>query len=168
MIEVARRAARARWFEARCFEVVGRWVTDTTEPAAKLFFARESHHHAWRADVFARLVPVASGFTLPDSPPPDGWVELLDALAAAPAGPDRLEGLVGITLPSVLGSYERWRDEADPVTDAPLVRWLSLVIHDLGADVADGETVWRGIGSERGLASSAACTAVAQRAGPLV
>ena len=69
--DTARRIARARWLEERCFEVLGGWVASTPEPEVKLVLARQSHHHAWHAELFERVLPVASGLEVVDQPGPD-------------------------------------------------------------------------------------------------
>ncbi len=56
-------SVHARWIEQRCFELLGGWVTSTPEPDVKLVFARQSHHHAWHAELFDRVLPSANGFT---------------------------------------------------------------------------------------------------------
>jgi hypothetical protein len=138
--ETARRIARACWLEQRCFEVLGGWVASTPEPDVKLAFARQSHHHAWHAEVLARVRPSANGLGTADTDdvPGEGWQAFLDVLASLGTTADRLAGVYGLLVPAKLDAYERWLADTDPVQDAPLRRWLGFVVTDERADLEDG------------------------------
>lgn len=136
-----RRIARARALEERCFEVLGGWVTSTTDAEAKLLFARQSHHHAWHAELFGRVLPDANGFE-PDPTGPDPAVgAFLDLLAATSGVVDRLAGVYDLWVPRKVATYERWLDETDPVREAPLARWLGFVVADERTDLAEGRAL---------------------------
>ena len=143
--DTARRIGRARWLERRCFELLGGWVVSTPEPEAKLLFARQSHHHAWHAELFERVLPAANGFSgdATTAPPPTGWAALLDDVSTLSSTADRLVAAYAVVLPAKLDEYERWRDDADAVQDAPLLRWLRFVVTDEHADLAEGRGVLR-------------------------
>lgn len=66
----AQHAARSR----RAFEVVGRWVTNETDPARQRLWSTAAHRHAWHAELWAARLPAI--------PPLDG---LLAAATTAPA-----------------------------------------------------------------------------------
>jgi hypothetical protein len=55
--EAARRVGALAWTEDRLFEVVGGWVASTSEPEAKLLFARSSRHHGDHALTLAAVLP---------------------------------------------------------------------------------------------------------------
>lgn len=136
-----RRIARARVLEERCFELLGGWVTTTTDPEIKLCFARQSHHHAWHAELFGRVLPEANGFE-PDPADADPAVgAFLDLMAATSGATDRLAGVYDLWVPRKLATYERWLDETDPVREAPLVRWLAFVVADERTDLAEGRAL---------------------------
>ena len=138
----ARAIARARWLELRCFEILGGWVATTPEPDVKIVFARQSHHHAWHADLFERVQPVASGFDVPaaDVTHP-GWAALLDEVEELVTTADRLAAAFAVVLPAKLAEYEQWLHDADPVRDAPLRRWLGFVVADERADLVEGRAL---------------------------
>lgn len=142
--DTARRIARARWLELRCFEMLGGWVATTPEPEAKLALARQSHHHAWHAELFTRVVPTASGLEVGhhDDPEP-AWQAALGEIEALRATPDRMVAAFGVLLSAKLGEYERWLADVDPVRDAPLRRWLGFVVADEQSDLAEGRALVR-------------------------
>jgi hypothetical protein len=168
--ETARWVGAARWLELRCFELLGGWVSTTPEPDVKLAFARQSHHHAWHAELFERVLPAANGFSAEGlvTAPDDAWAALLDDLVALTATSDRLVGAYEVLMPAKLGEYEGWFDAVDPVRDAPLRRWLGFVIVDEHADLAEG----RALLDDRVVAAAAphraALAAASRRAGLLL
>lgn len=137
--DTARWLARARWLELRCFEVLGGWVATTPEAAVKLALARQSHHHAWHAELFERVLPVANGLAdHRDEEPGPGWTAFMHDLRALDHTADRLTATYALLLPAKLAEYERWFALADPVRDAPVRRWLGFVLADERADLAEG------------------------------
>ena len=151
--ETARWVGAARWLELRCFELLGGWVATTPEPDVKLAFARQSHHHAWHAELFERVLPSANGFSADGlvTAPDDAWSALIDDLVALSATNDRLVGAYDVLMPAKLTEYEGWLEAVDPVQDAPLRRWLGFVIVDEHADLAEG----RALLADRGAAAKA-------------
>jgi hypothetical protein len=168
--ETARWVGAARWLELRSFELLGGWVTTTPEPDVKLAFARQSHHHAWHAELFERVLPSANGFTADGVviAPDEAWAALLDELTALSGTIDRLVGAYEMLMPAKLAEYEGWLDAVDPVQDAPLRRWLGFVIVDEHADLVEGRTLL----DDRSTAASAphreALAAAHRRAGHLL
>lgn len=168
--ENARRVGGAHWVEQRCFEMLGGWVRSTPEPEAKLLFARQSHHHAWHAELFERLLPEANGFAADDliAPPNAAWAAVLDRLAALAATADRLAAVYRLLVPAKLAAYERWHAGADPVRDGPLRRWLGFVVADERADLGEGRALLdRRVGGQLGP-TQAELAAVLEQAGPLL
>ena len=141
--ETARWVGAARWLELRCFELLGGWVTTTPEPEVKLAFARQSHHHAWHAERFERVLPSANGFSADGlvTAPDDAWAALVDDLVALTSTNDRLVGAYDVLLPAKLEEYEEWLEAIDPIQDAPLRRWLGFVVADEHADLAEGRAL---------------------------
>jgi hypothetical protein len=160
----------ARWLELRCFELLGGWVTTTPEPDVKLALARQSHHHAWHAELFERVLPSANGFSANGlvAAPDDAWAALVNDLVALSATNDRLVGAYEVLMPAKLTEYEAWLDTVDPVQDAPLRRWLGFVIVDEHADLAEG----RALLADRAAAASSphreALATAQRRAGRLL
>jgi hypothetical protein len=160
----------AQWLELRCFELLGGWVTTTPEPDVKLVFARQSHHHAWHAELFERVLPSANGFSADGlvTAPDDAWTALVDDLVALSATNDRLVGAYEVLMPAKLAEYERWLDVVDPVQDAPLRRWLGFVIVDEHADLAEGRALLDARGASSAAPRREALTAAHERAGRLL
>lgn len=167
--DTARSIARARWLELRIFEILGGWVVSTPEPEVKLLLARQSHHHAWHAELFERVRPTASGLdvTRHDEPHPQ-WTGVLAELEALTTTADRLAGAFGVLLPAKLAEYERWLAEADPVRDAPLRRWLGFVLSDERADLIEGRSLVGQIPGAETAPGRASVGAALAAAGPLL
>jgi hypothetical protein len=167
--DTARAIARARWLERRCFEVLGAWVVSTPEPEVKLALARQSHHHAWHAELFDRVWPSASGLDVAHhdaSPPP--WEGVIAHLAALTTTADRLAGAYRVVLPAKVEEYDRWYADADVVRDAPLRRWLGFVLADERADLAEGAALVERTPGAESAPGRAAMEAVLAAAGPLL
>ncbi|MFA5882625.1 MAG: hypothetical protein WDA60_02120 [Acidimicrobiia bacterium] len=165
----ARRIAHARWLELRCFEVLGGWVASTPEPEVKLALARQSHHHAWHAELFERVLPVANGLDPHrHDEPPDPWRDLLAHLEGLEQTADRLVGAYGLLLPAKLAEYEDWLASADPVREAPLRRWLGFVVADERADLAEGRALLQGLRAADAAPARAGFEAALVRAGSLL
>jgi hypothetical protein len=168
--ETARWVGAARWLELRCFELLGGWVTTTPEPDVKLAFARQSHHHAWHAELFERVLPSANGFSADGlvAAPDDSWSAFLDDLAALTVTGDRLVGAYELLMPGKLDEYEHWHSAVDPVQDAPLRRWLGFVVMDEHADLAEGRALLVDRGATAAAPHREALVATHHRAGRLL
>jgi hypothetical protein len=168
--ETARRVGHARWLEQRCFELLGGWVASTPEPEVKLVFARQSHHHAWHAELFDRVLPAANGF-VPDGlvvAPDPGWAGFLVELSGLRTTLDRLAGVFELLLPAKVAAYEVWLATADPVRDAPLVRWLGFVLADERADLREGRALLEQFPGARSAPQRETLAAGLARAGALL
>lgn len=132
LAETARRLGRLRWVELRLFEVLGGWVASTPEPAVQAMLAAQSYHHAWHGRLWGERFPSGYGHDLEAATAPASaalarWV---DDVAALDRTADRLCGLYRVVLPRLIVDYRTWRDEANPVSDGPLLRWLGFVLAD--------------------------------------
>lgn len=167
--DTARAIARARWLELRCFEILGGWVASTPEPEAKLLFARQSHHHAWHAELFERVRPTASGLdvTHHDEPRPR-WRGVLAELEALTTTADRVAGAFWVLLPTKLSEYEHWLVDTDPVRDAPLRRWLGFVLADERNDLVEGRALVAHLPGVEAAPGRASVEAALAAAGPLL
>jgi hypothetical protein len=168
--DTARRVGNARWLEQRCFEILGGWVVSTPEPEVKLVFARQSHHHAWHAELFDKVLPSANGFDAAGlvTAPSAEWDSYLADLAGTTATVDRLGGMYELLMPATIDEYEQWSETADPVRDAPLRRWLGFVIADERADLADGRAQLGARAPTGPTSRRAELEAVRDRAGALL
>jgi hypothetical protein len=130
-----------RWIELRSFELLGGWVTSTSELEVKLCFAEQSHHHAWHASLWADRFPVLSHLDRDRylAPPGDAWPAFLDQLNGRPTGTaERLIGLYQVLIPAKLALYHHHLQVASAVADGPIIRSLRQVIQDENADLQSG------------------------------
>jgi len=167
--ETAHAIARARWLELRCFEILGGWVPSIPEPEVKVALARQSHHHAWHAELFDRVRPVASGLEVTaEAAPAPPWLAVVSELAALTTTADRVAGAYGVLLPAKLAEYERWLLDVDPVRDAALRRWLGFVVSDERADLAEGVGLLERVPGADTAPGRAVMEAALAAAGPLL
>jgi hypothetical protein len=150
-----------RWIENALYGLLGEWVTDMPIPAVQVHLDGQSLRHAWHAELWGDRLPVLSGtdpagVTVPSAPsvalfavltgmpvptsgPGSTWPPAADEPPNPPGALPRLAGLYRVVLPRLVTSYERHRRAASPVTDAPTVRALRLVLNDEVDDWLAGE-----------------------------
>jgi hypothetical protein len=140
---------QACWVEAACFRLLGAWVPDVPEPAAKLLLARHSRHHGWHAELLAEALPATRAHDPARlvAPADDRWPPAIDAARgpAASTTPERLAGVYQALLPWLLSGYDRTLDWLSPWSDGPTSRRLRLVTEDERADLAEGLVVLEGL-----------------------
>ncbi|HEY5165024.1 MAG TPA: hypothetical protein VIJ44_03630 [Acidimicrobiia bacterium] len=145
MLSIADTAAvlgHACWLEARCFELLGGWVSVVTEPEMKLLVARHSRHHGWHVELLGEVLPS----TRDHDPyrlvaPADAlWVAAVDLVGGDAWTPtlERLVGLYQALLPRLVVGHVEALDATSPVSDGPVARRLRMVIEDERADLAEG------------------------------
>jgi hypothetical protein len=145
------RIGRHAWIETRLFELVGRWSGTVVDPRARALFGRQSHHHAWHAELWHGLLPAlphlpASGLVVPDEASARLAATLVDLDDRTdPAADDgvaaRLDAVYGVALPQLVGSYTDHLEHTTVVADGPTTRVLRLVLADLADDLAAGEAL---------------------------
>jgi hypothetical protein len=158
LLESARLLGGYAWAERRLFEVLGSWVPAATDPAATVLLDVQCRHHAWYASVWIDRLP-----ELREVPreqvvvaPAGGFEGFLEAVADAPASDlERVGALVGVVQPHFLDTYRRHLDRLSVVADAPLQRWMGIVISDLQADLDAGREVLRALSTADGDAGRA-------------
>ncbi len=145
------RIGRHAWIEMRLFEVLGRWSGSVVDPQARALFARQSHHHAWHAELWHDLLPAlphlpASRLVVPDEASARLAATLGDVDERTdPATDDgvaaRLAAVYGVALPRLVDSYDDHLEHTTVVADGPTTRVLRLVLADLADDLAAGEAL---------------------------
>jgi len=137
--ESARRLGRIVWFERRLFEVMGRWVPSTPEPAVKLMLARQSRHHGEHAAAVEVVLPETRdhdpGVLVAPTDLPDA--ARFDEAGGRVGTDDRLRGLVDELLPDQLAACEAFLAEASPVRDGPAIRALIFVLAEERAELSE-------------------------------
>lgn len=171
----AARVGGYRWVEQALYQLLGSWVADTALPVVQVHLDAQAARHAWHAELWAARLPVRAGVdrdALTLAPPQAGAA--LAALAGAPGaggaevggaggaevdgaaggegaggGRDavlaRLAGLYRVVLPRLVVSYQGHLALTSPVTDAPVVRALRLVLADEIEDWQAGERLVQGL-----------------------
>ncbi len=141
--EVDRLVARYVWLERRRFEVLGSWVTSVPEPEVAALFATQSHHHAWHASLWARHLPLRSGYRAPAEAPAGAALStFLDTVAGAAGQADSVLRLVGafrVLGRQAVASYSVQLDRATTVSEAAFARTCRLVLADQRSDGIEGE-----------------------------
>ena len=145
--ESARRIGHHAWIELRLFETLGAWVAAVPELEAKAVLAAESYHHAWHAELWHGLLPSVPHLHGPDLVVPSGpaTAAQIDSLAAATGTVERLAGLYEVVLPALMAAYRDHLGRTTPVTDAPAIRALRLVLADSEDDARTGERLLRSL-----------------------
>ncbi len=144
LVESARLLGCYRWVELRLFEVLGGWVTNETEPEARVLFDLQSRHHEWHAQLWGERIPEVEGIVEPDLmtvAPDEGTEELLATLGGVEGGGGtlvRLVGLARVVLPRLVCGYSHHLGKALEVSDGPVIRALSLALRD---DIEDWQAV---------------------------
>jgi hypothetical protein len=135
--EQARLLGHAVWLEQRCFEVVGGWVRSTSDLAAKLAFAAQSHHHGTHAQLLESLLPATRDHDPAKliAPLDDGWRRRLDDAAATSSTVDRVAAARAL-LDDVLASHAAALAAMTTVADRPAMRALAEIVDDEQADRA--------------------------------
>jgi hypothetical protein len=138
------------WVERRLHQLLGAWSADADRPDAAVLLDAQALHHAWYADVFLdrlpqlREVPVERVVTAPP-----GVADHLEGLAGLTGTVERLAALVDVELPALVSTYRAHLDRLTPVADAPLQRWLRIVLGDLERDLVDATAVLAETAAER-------------------
>lgn len=140
LLESATLVGRYRYVELACFEVLGR-AAATGEQTFAPYLSASARAHAFRAELFAELLPVSVGLPssaeLTASPGSD-----VDAALAFLGGlePPRLVAVtVSVLYPAMLDGWRHRLELASPFSDPPLARVLRRAIDDLDAVRTDGE-----------------------------
>jgi hypothetical protein len=121
-----------RWVEGRLFEVLGGWVVDEKIPRARIEFDEQSQAHAWHAELFWDRLPVLDWVdreALSVSPGKD-VTNLFSEMSERTHTLPRLILLSRLVLPRLVSGYRLHLERAAPVSDAPLIRALRLVLSD--------------------------------------
>lgn len=138
----ARRVGAHAWLSARLFELVGGWAATTSgSPGTNLLLGEHTYHHSWHAELFLERLPELREWTRDEfvvpSPAGEAAIEALQSLGTSPVV--RVAGLYRGLSPRLVTAYDALLRRTAPVTDAPLIRTLQLVVRDARDDGAAGE-----------------------------
>jgi hypothetical protein len=139
----ARRNGHHAWMARRLFELMGTSVAKTPEHAPKLMLGRHCYHCAWHAELFASLLPTPAEVH-PDAvvEPPNSDVEAMFAsFEQVQTTPEILHAIYRVAVRTMLDRIGEHQEQCNPVSDAPTIRVLDLVVLDLTADLDEAEEV---------------------------
>lgn len=165
--DLARRLGGHRWVEERAFELLGGWACALPEPEVKVLFGGHSYHHAWHAELFAECLPelpsmgTREGLVVAPGPRVEAFFD-----AIGRTGGDTVERLVGVyrvLLPAVIAAYRRDLSAMNPVSDAPAMRALELVVRDEVLDQREGDLLLASAIGPPASARAASCQAELER-----
>jgi hypothetical protein len=127
--------ARA-WVERELHAVVGSWVTDADDPATVLAVDGIAMRHAWRSEVLVARLPQLRELPVDRVvvAPGPATVELLEALRGLDGDDVRLAAWLEIGR-GLEDAYVAHLARTTPVADAPLRRWLPILVESLRADL---------------------------------
>jgi hypothetical protein len=117
----ARRIANFRYIEVRLMEIAAGWTPTTPEMEVKVMFGRHIWDFAQHADWLGkRTFELRQGehYTLP---PSEGYVELLNDVAALRPTPGRLRALYDVVLAGLDQWYAAYMAQTDGLLDEPSV-----------------------------------------------
>jgi hypothetical protein len=134
MLTRGRQIRRLRDLEARLFEIVGSWVQDEPDTAAKLLFGPVSFHHADHAETLAGLLPTPAD-QYPAAYTGDCDLSILQPVELATTTAERLDALGHRVLPAVRLAYLDALSTARRQTDQPMIRLLERIFSELGHDL---------------------------------
>lgn len=140
-----RRIAGYVRLERRRFELLGGWVSSTSELEVKQALERHAHHHAWHASLWEQHLPRRSGYEAPVGAPwGGGLVACLDTLAGGEQSQDSVERLAGayrVVAARVVAAYAEHLARTSVVSDPALARTCRLVLADQLLDWREGEAL---------------------------
>jgi hypothetical protein len=138
LLDSARLLGGHVWVERRLHEVLGAWSADASRPEVAVLLDSQALHHAWYASVFVDRLPQLRELPVDRVvAAPPGAAERLERLAATAGDRGRLTALVQDELPGLVDTYEGLLRRLTRVADAPLQRWLRIVLGDLERDLGD-------------------------------
>jgi hypothetical protein len=153
----ARLVAGHCWVESRMFEIVGSWVTSTSEVSVKLMLDRHSRHHAWRAGQWWDRLPELADVDRDALVAAAGgrWTTALREVEAMETTVARLAAAYRAAVPRLCVAYARHRASASPVRDGSALWTLGMVGADAAADWAEGEVALQALLLDRAAVDQA-------------
>jgi hypothetical protein len=127
--------ARYQWVETRLFEVMGGWVATVPDLDVKVCFGAHCYHHAWHADLWQQRRPNVATTAAAEN----DLAPFVEALSTPTDTLERLVGVFRVLLPHKIGAYTAHLQLASPISDAPTIRSLRLVMNDELNDWREGE-----------------------------
>lgn len=124
------------WAERRLHAIVGGWAGETADPSLVVVLDRIAMRHAWRAEVLLARLPLLRELPVERVVVgPGGRLGVeLDRLADRDGDAARVASWSSVTTTSVQ-LYRDHLGRTTEVSDAPLRRWLPLVIDSLEEDI---------------------------------
>ncbi|HXA34243.1 MAG TPA: hypothetical protein VNV87_18470 [Acidimicrobiales bacterium] len=136
-----------RWIEQRLFELLGGWAAEATSAELRMHLDAQSARHAWHASLWADRLPVRDGVSADEltvaAAAAARVLAVLDGSRSEPA--PLMAGLYRVVLPRLVTGYTLHLGATAPVSDAPVIRALHLVLTDEIEDWHAGERLVQGL-----------------------
>lgn len=129
--ERADTVATFRFINVFLMETLAAWVPTTPEMEVKVLFGRHLWDLAQHADEFGkRAGELRLGLHASREPVP-AFKDILRRVAEAKTTSERVDGFYAGIVPVLLGLYEAYMKETDPLMDEPTVRVVERAVGDL-------------------------------------
>jgi hypothetical protein len=122
IVEWSRRARGARATELRIADAYGAAIAAAPTGGDKIALARAARRHGWHAELWTGVVPV-----LHDVDAALAGVDTIDGVAEVTLGDDP-QAAAERTVRDLTEHYRAWLASATPVSDAPMITVLRLVL----------------------------------------
>src|SRR5713101_4107392 len=115
--EKADTLATFRFISVYLMEMLARWVPTTPELEVKTLFGRHIWDCARHADALGKRTFELRAALHYTRPPPNEYLQLLQAVARETQTPQRLQGMYDVAVPDLEARYRRYVDETDQLVD---------------------------------------------------
>jgi hypothetical protein len=138
--------ATFRFIEVRLMEVAAAWTPSTPEMEAKVVLGRHIWDFAQHADALGKRTFEMRRAEQFSQRPVDGYVGLLEEVAAVQPTADRLAALYDAVLPGLERRYRLYLGQTDALLDAPSVVTIERILADHPRQRAEVEALRRELG----------------------
>jgi hypothetical protein len=167
LLESAELSGRFRFVELGFYEFLGALAPSVRDPSVAVYFSAASLAHAWRAELWARRLPVSVGLPTSAELTVGGPVveEVLALLAVAESPGETLEAIVKAIYPAMMSGYRRRLALAAEAPDGPIVRVVRRALADLGQITDEGAAIVRARPLGEGALTARLAAALARSGG---
>jgi hypothetical protein len=144
--ERGRALSTFRFVQVRLMETAALWTPTTAEMEVKVLLGRHIWDFAQHADALGRRTFELRLPAQHSLAPVEGYLRLLDDVAALEPTAERLAALYRAVLPGLDERYARYLEGSDPILDAPSRVIVERIRQDLARLGAEAEAVRSALG----------------------
>jgi hypothetical protein len=144
--ERAQTIATFRFIEVRLMEIAAAWIPTTPEMEVKVLLGKHVWDFAQHADALGRRT---FELRLPEQfsqKPSDGYVRILEEIAAMEETPRRLATLYDVILSGAERRYAHYIEQTDTLLDAPSVVVVERILQDLARQRREADALRKELG----------------------